>query len=131
MSFSTCDSITRAKWLPVSDHPLEELHRKFWGQGVQDWPGNESMDVDEDEDAGYEGDEIGPRTGILDIGIQNLEQSKLWIRKDYFRLYEYCNKYLESSREHMPPSVVITGQPGVGKCFTSLFVIVRLLKYLA
>ncbi len=100
---------------------LAMLHAKFWRKSMEDeekeWrktqPENELMNADVDEDA------IGPGCYILDFGIPDIGRSKLWIRKEYIRLYDFCEKYLESHRtKQVPPSVVITGQPGIGKCFT-------------
>lgn len=79
-----------------------------------------NVDVDEDEDMGEE-DEVGPGCGILDTGITALGRSKLWIRQEYLRLYKYCDDHLGSKSSNIlqeSPSVVITGQPGIGKCFT-------------
>ena len=76
------------------------------------------MDVDEEEDED-EGNEIGPGCGILDFGIPHLKPSRHWIRKDYIRLYKYCDEYMTSSLDKdKHPSVVITGQSGIGKHFT-------------
>ena len=70
------------------------------------------------EDAGEDEDEeeISPGCGILDIAIPGINPSKLWVRKEYIKLSEYCEEYL--GRDHfIAPSVVITGQPGIGKYF--------------
>jgi hypothetical protein len=121
---STYDSIINIRmpgfqWQKVPDGPLEELHRKFWRKGLKEWPGNGSVDVDEDEDTEAEEDEIGPCTGVLNIGIEGLWRQKIWVRKEYIRLYNYCSVYMEYGRtKDLPPSMVITGQPGIGKCFT-------------
>ncbi|KAH9176571.1 hypothetical protein EDB89DRAFT_2065396 [Lactarius sanguifluus] len=84
-------------------HPLVQLHRKFWLQSLQDVPENEARETG--EGLGF----------ILKLGIPGIWRSELLVRKEYTRLYEYCDKYLESRRnEQKPPSVVITGQPGIG-----------------
>jgi hypothetical protein len=46
--------------------------------------------------------------------------SKLWIRKDYLRIYDFCESRCEYVGSKLPraPSVVITGQPGVGEYFS-------------
>ncbi|KAI9444097.1 hypothetical protein H4582DRAFT_2071690 [Lactarius indigo] len=101
---------------------LVQLHRNFWLQSVQDVPENESMNVDKGEDADEdedEADETGPGCYILNLGVPRIQRSVLWVRKEYIRLYGYWDKYLESHRdEHKAPSVVITGQPSIGKPFT-------------
>ncbi|KAI9438109.1 hypothetical protein H4582DRAFT_1878695 [Lactarius indigo] len=83
---------------------------------------DEYEDGDEDED---EEDETGPGY-ILNLGIPHIQRSVLWVRKEYIRLYGYCDKYLESLRhEQMPPSVVITGQPGIGKSYWITYALCR------
>jgi hypothetical protein len=56
-----------------------------------------------------------------------LRTRRLWVRTDYLRLYDYCKFHcddVEKSeikwRPTTAPSVVITGQPGIGRCFSSL-----------
>ncbi|KAH8994041.1 hypothetical protein EDB92DRAFT_1815315 [Lactarius akahatsu] len=89
-------------------HPLVQLHRKFWLQSLLDVPENESMNIDEDE-----GDETGPGCYILNLGIPNV-WPELLVCKEYIQLYKFCDKYLGSHRDDpSPPSVVITGQPGI------------------
>ncbi len=129
------DSVVRemwGEWSKLRDiNPLAQLHAKFWRKSMADeeWrrpqksvgdsPGgvtDESMDVDVDDD------EIGPGSYILDIGIKGLSYSKIWIRADYIRIYDYCNDHYNRSmsifllsNKKEAPSVVITGQPGIGK----------------
>ncbi len=133
-SLSTYDSIISDEegdqWVKLREtNVLARLRRKFWGVCMQDeetrWrathPENESMDVDVDVDETAEedeGDETGAGCFILTLGAPGC--SELWIRKDYIRLYDYCQKYLESHRnKQVAPALVITGQPGVGECFAS------------
>ncbi len=119
-SLSTYGSIipqTETQWTKLDDtNALARLHRKFWPRGETQ---NELMNVDEDEyteEDEDEDEEIGPGCYVLDLGVPELGRSMLWIRKEYIRLYKYCNEYLESRRgAQLPPSVVITGQPGIGK----------------
>ncbi|KAH8994357.1 hypothetical protein EDB86DRAFT_2926188 [Lactarius hatsudake] len=120
---STYDSIVPyyyKYWCMLDDtHVLAMLHDKCWAKSMEDeeeeWrkaqPENELMNADED------GDVIGPGCYILDLGIPGLGRSKLWIRKEYIQLYDFCEKYLDSCRGEEPPSVVITGQPGIGKSY--------------
>ncbi|KAH8992842.1 hypothetical protein EDB86DRAFT_2830389 [Lactarius hatsudake] len=107
-------------------HPLVQLHRKFWLQSLQDVPENESMSADKDDDADEgEGEEDGPGF-ILKLGIPGIWRSELLVRKEYIRLYEYCDKYLESRRnKQKPPSVVITEQPGIGKSYWITYALCR------
>ncbi|KAH8994024.1 hypothetical protein EDB92DRAFT_1815302 [Lactarius akahatsu] len=107
-------------------HPLMHLHRKFWLQSPPDVPGNEYMNVDKDDDANEgEGEGDGPDF-ILKLDIPGICRSELLVRKEYIRLYEYCDKYLESRRDKQkPPSVVITGQPGIGKSYWVTYALCR------
>ncbi|KAH9172639.1 hypothetical protein EDB89DRAFT_2229267 [Lactarius sanguifluus] len=76
---------------------------------------NEDFNKDEDPDEG-EGDETVPGCYVLNIGIESI-WPELLVRKEYIRLYKYCKKYLGTHRdEPKPPSVVITGQPGIALC---------------
>jgi hypothetical protein len=114
---------------------LADLHVKFWRRTMEAeeslWrrtqlesePTNLSTNIDADECTG--GDDTEDTEGednqishILHIGIPGIE--KVWIRKEYLELYNCCNDYPKSDQQNMKPlSVVITGQPGIGKCFTS------------
>ncbi len=114
---------------------LARLHAKFWCRSMEAeesvWRRtqleNEPMNVDVDEGTGGcnntedtegEDDQIGRGCYVLRIGIPGIEQ--IWIRKDYIQLYNCCDDYLKSDRQDTTPlSVVITGQPGIGECFTS------------
>jgi hypothetical protein len=133
-------------WLKLSDsHPLSELHTKYWSHPIQGnepelQPPSESQAISDegqamDDDSGEGQREIGTGCFVLDLGIESLQTQTLWVRMDYLRFYEYCNLYcnsvLDSQLGHRPktaPSVVITGQPGIGRCFSSLRP--SILKYL-
>jgi len=64
------------------------------------------MDVDDNE--------FGRGCYVLDIGMQGIRLKKIWVRADYVRMYDLCNEEYEKA-ERQAPSVVITGQSGVGK----------------
>lgn len=115
---------------------LARLHAKFWHRSMEaearEWretqleDGLGPMDVDVDKQPGNndikvterEDNEIDTDCYILQIDIPGLEQ--LWIRKEFIQLYNCCDDYLKSDRQDRKPrSVVITGQPGIGECFTS------------
>jgi hypothetical protein len=63
---------------------------------------------------------------FLDIGIENIQNEKLWIRAEYIRMYDYVEAHYKhpGSPKDRPPAVVITGQPGIGK-----FPAVQVIKY--
>ncbi|KAI9446377.1 hypothetical protein H4582DRAFT_555902 [Lactarius indigo] len=110
-SLATHDSIIPKRmdqWDELDNDVVAEPHRRFWGVSMQDeetkWRAtqseNETMGVDElaeeDED---KGDETGAGCYVLTLGIPDLECQKLWIRKDYIRLYDFYQKYQESCRK--------------------------------
>ena len=107
--------------------PLSQLHVKFWRKDMteeaQEWRRSHPLNKDEFWD------DIGPDCYALDFGIKHLERSKLWIRNDYLRIYDYCNQHydtVKSFRSGIAPSVVITGQAGVGECSIPLVLYERL-----
>ena len=104
-------------WEKLNDdaHELVQLHHKFWNK-----PESDLLDKHEDKSAeGGEDDEIGPGCHILDIGIPALGCMKLWIRKEYIRVYNYCNDYMEANwNGQLSPSMVIMGSPGIGQFLT-------------
>jgi hypothetical protein len=75
-----------------------------------------SQDAIEVDDSDPES-ETGPGCYLLDFQL-GLWGSRLWIRKDYIRMYDFCNQWYGhvTSRDfrHAAPSVVITGQSGIG-----------------
>jgi hypothetical protein len=103
--------------------PLSELHTKYWGKSIQ---GNE-FELQMPMDCGEDQSEVGPGCFNLNLDIESLETQRPWVRMDYLRAYDYCNfhydEVLKSQLQWGPktaPSVVITGQPGIGQCFSSL-----------
>jgi len=74
-----------------------------------------------DELEDIEESEVAQGCFSLELGIPGLRISKLWVRKDYLRIYDHCHEHCEEVRkaEHLSPSAIITGQPGVGECFSS------------
>jgi len=53
----------------------------------------------------------------LDFDISDFNL-KLWVREDYALLYDHCTAYFnrwKTGSFFKAPSVVITGQPGIGK----------------
>ena len=104
--------------LSASDpSPPSMLHAKFWAKSIDEdrseWEKEQGGEPTE-----IEGSDVGPGCFLLDLGIESFAFSRLWVRKDYIRLYDVCNTYFnEIINLHVPPpSVVITGQPGIGAC---------------
>ena len=115
------------QWIQLpKSHYLSQLHRKFWGVSMKDeetkWrqaQPPEPMDVDVDNQDSEEHekveDDIGPGSYILTLDVPNMQVS-LWVRQEYIRVYNYCEDYLKAYKPStLAPSVVITGQPGIGE----------------
>jgi len=101
---------------------LAILHANFWATSTKE-PEDESMNVDAVDD-----EDTGSGCYILDLRIPGID-SKVWIRKEYIRLYDYCDEYLKSKSANKEPiSVVITGQPGIGKSYWILYAMHRRLS---
>jgi hypothetical protein len=85
----------------------------------RDNPKDETLEVDKDDEDTE--NEIGPDCYPLDFGIMGLARSRLWIRNDYIRIYNRCEGLyndVEHDKSGIAPSIVITGQPGIGKSFS-------------
>jgi len=60
--------------------------------------------------------ETNPGCYMLDIGIEGLPFPKIWIRAEYIRIFAYLEYHYNHKRAHnLAPSVVMTGQPGIGE----------------
>ena len=113
-------SFPRLPLLRLDDEDrLSVFHAKYWGVNIdQDeskWIGahGQLMDVD--------GSEVVRGCFVLGLDNDYFMASKLWVRKDYLRMYDRCDSHYEDVRNrrlHLRPSVVITWQPGVGECFS-------------
>ena len=64
-------------------------------------------------------DDIIPGCYMLDIGIDGL-MSKLWIRAEYIRAFNFVNAYYDKPSSILrAPCVVVTGHPGIGEFIAS------------
>jgi hypothetical protein len=115
-----------------NDEPLALLHSKFWGKSLifEEPPqrnsqphasphgselGDEAqcMDVDDDDD---DDDDVIPGPSILNIGVDRLPFSKIFIRADYIRVYDFLDQLeIIQFPNGLAPSAVLTGHPGIGK----------------
>jgi hypothetical protein len=132
-SLSTLASVFQYKdlvatWSKFSTHPrYAKLHEEFWGKSMtieeQEWRDSQeamdlAMEVADDDDSNPES-ETGPGCYPLDFRIHS-RGPRLWIRKDFIRMYDFCDQWYEqvtsmgSRANRQAPSVVITGQSGVG-----------------
>jgi hypothetical protein len=85
----------------------------------RDNPKDETLEVDKDDENTE--NQIGPGCYLLDVGVMDLGRSQLWIRKDYIMIYDRCEdiyNHIKYDESRIVPSVVITGQPGIGKSFS-------------
>ncbi|KAF8516562.1 hypothetical protein BU17DRAFT_76626 [Hysterangium stoloniferum] len=126
-----------ASWVKLApDEPLAQFHTKFWGTSMTDerdtWRKadgqgalNEfAMDVDDDGEA-----EILPDCYSLGIGIKGFTRQFIWVRAEYIRIFDACQRQYEETITPMPgcyfsgepPSFVITGQPGIGKTLWQIY----------
>ncbi|KAF8506809.1 hypothetical protein F5888DRAFT_37159 [Russula emetica] len=120
------DEDDSASWSKLKDsHELSQLRSKFWGkfseEEAKEWRELHPT-VNDDRN-----DDIGPGCYGLDLGIK-FKCSKLWVRQDYIRAYNYCRERHEegpSDETEMARSVVITGQPGIGKSYWITYAVRR------
>jgi hypothetical protein len=120
MEDSMIDSIlsprNKARWEKLGDNTeLTRLHDKFWRQAKY---GDKLLNVDEDQGPFNEDDDVDSDCFVLDLGTPLIfnGNTKVWIRKEYIRVYKRCIDHLETNARVLR-SLVITGQPGIGKCF--------------
>jgi hypothetical protein len=128
MSQSSLASVVSTQtWKADDKTPLALFHKKFWGKSMKDeeseWrntqPGVADQDGDGrmDQDQDNMDDDIISGCYVLDIGIPRLAVSRLWIRADYIRLFNFFQTYYDKYAKPMDrvPSAVLTGQPGTGE----------------
>jgi hypothetical protein len=114
-----CCQEDRRSWSKLPDDaPFSQLSSKYWGNNIEceakRWRKSHPTIVDDPAN------DIGPDCFMLNLDI-NFSPSKLWVRQDYIRIYDYCKKRhasgpLTTGRQR---SVVLTGQPGVGEFLSS------------
>ena len=108
-------------WTKLDDsHKYSRFCHKYWGESIEDeakrWRSSEPT-VENNL-----ANEIGPNCYGLDLDMR-FKCSKMWVRQDYIRIYEYCEKQHRegpSSAEERARSVVVTGQPGIGALLSSV-----------
>lgn len=95
-------------------HDLSILHSQYWSKNINadDQTSEQLPDVDESEVV------RGCFTLTIRLPGKDKDFSKLWVRKDYIRIYDYCEGYC-TTISPTPPSAIISGQPSVGECFSS------------
>ena len=119
----------QAAWEKVVDtHELAQLHRRFWGS--HDKPLELNADEDEgdnegdDEDAPEVGDN-GPECPFLEFGIPAFPRPTLLVRRECIQMYKRRVDHLKpcdrGPKKFKSPSLVATGQPGIGRLFILLY----------
>jgi hypothetical protein len=117
------------------DNRFSKFHAKFWGKSMVDeereWLNLKIQSPDHDDvikDDGYDedtddtdadtDDEFISGCYELDINPNPVSGvSKIWIRADYIRLYNYTEfRYDLCYKHHKAQAVVLTGQRGIGEC---------------
>jgi hypothetical protein len=106
-------------WYPVpDDDPFLLLHRTFWCKPIvtvsrQSPHDDDLMDVDEDED------EVDSDYFTFNLDNPEISTDAILLRQEYPRFYDLCDSYCDRRKSGFlkkAPSVVITGQPGIGEC---------------
>ena len=101
-------------WPKLKNTFLSVFHAQYWGKDIREdkreWletqNGGHRMDVDK-----------APANFALYFDIEGLN-SNMWVREDYVLLYDHCTTYFNRPNVRSfskPPSVIITGQSGIGK----------------
>jgi hypothetical protein len=120
LASALCDQHDSKPWSKLQDNePLSQLPSKYWGKSIEveakQWRESHPTIVDDPAN------DIGPGCFMLDLGIDSYP-SKLWVRQDYIRIYDYCTARHASGplTTGIRRSVVLTGQPGVGAFLSSV-----------
>lgn len=98
-----------------NSEPFAQFHSKFWGTSMaveeSEWRSAQTPLSNMESEL-----EINPGCYMLDISIEGLPFPKIWIRAEYIRIFAYLEYHYNHERVHnLAPSVVITGQPGIGE----------------
>jgi len=97
----------------MSSDDLSNLHAKFWGKRIDqdelEWRQRQADQLKENH--------VLPGSFVLNLGTDQIVSSSTWIRREYIQLYDRCNEHCNKAIRlgSRPPSVVITGHPGIGK----------------
>ena len=105
----------------VEKGALFELHNEYWDKSIDEderaWV-EEHGQLPENDD----GSEVVPGCFTLHLRVKTktFMVPKLWVRQDYWRIYDLCHRHYETvctAREmgELPPVAIITGQPGIGE----------------
>jgi hypothetical protein len=82
------------------------------GEGDESEDGmNEHQGSEDNKD-----NDIIPGCYLMDFGLEGLGNRRIWVRADYVRIYDYAEFHYnkKSYPPNQAPSMVVTGQPGIG-----------------
>jgi len=129
-SSSLASVVSTQTWKADDNTPVAQFHKKFWGKSMKDeeseWRDTQKDEwcdtrederMDQDQDETTDMDDIIPGCYVLDIGIPGMAISRLWIRADYIRVFNFFQDFFNNYAKPMDrvPSAVLTGQPGIGE----------------
>jgi len=97
-----------------ADRYFSRLHAKWWGRDIREdqrqWQAKQTMYQSMDTDQ----NNVLPANFAFLFNI-NDEKSNMWVREEYVLLYDYCTAHFNQSSLYKSRSIVLTGQPGIGK----------------
>jgi len=101
-----------------ADACLSLLHAKYWGKDIREemcqWQERQTRGQPINTDQSN----VLPANFALYFDIDDLNTSSMWVPEDYGLLYDHCTSHFNQPEirfSPMPVSIVITGQPGIGK----------------
>ena len=109
----------KTPWPKLDPNHMLSIHlAKFWGKDLHE----EKRQWQEKQTGGNPMNMNANQSDILlaDFPLyfgDSWNTSGMWVREDYVLLYDYCTTYFNQPKVRtsvMPPSVAITGQPGIG-----------------
>ena len=105
-------------WSPIqvfSLHSTISIGTKTMKEEEEEWK-TAAMDASVDSDGDGPDGDIGNGCYVLDIGLNGIEPSKIWVRADYIHIYDELEIWLNDEPMEKAPSAIVVGQPGIGEC---------------
>jgi hypothetical protein len=111
------DGQPKKPWIKLeADEIFSMLQAEFWGKDILEekrkWQETQTeahqMDTDE-----------ALANFAFPFDMESADVSNVWVREDYVLLYDECTTFFadpdNKKFRRRPPTIVITGQPGIGK----------------
>jgi hypothetical protein len=102
------------------DGRLLDFHKQFWGVplppehlDLEDSVHDPNDEENDDENGGKNDGDLLPESSGLPI--IDSSWSRLLIRAEYLRIYNWAKEKYNGGSQTRPPAVVVTGQPGIGQ----------------